>query len=228
MIVVVGQLLYRAAEDGGSAEGLAARIALAASSAGKSIQVVGKAGEDRDGDAVLLALALGGVGHVAVLRDAGVTTPRAHRTIDGDLDLLADDDGSYAASAESAGTGHDSTADDQPVLDAADVELALRYLTDFSVVVLGDPADEQVVRVVAAATGWAGAMLIVVVPSGAIVPEALPADAIVFEAPDADPDGVFAAMVGAFAAALDDGDDPAAAFRSTVAAEGWTAATDPT
>jgi len=47
-------------------------------------------------------------------------------------------------------------------------------------------------------------------------------DAIVFEAPDTDPDGVFAAMVGSFAAALDDGNEPAAAFRATVEEAGWT------
>jgi hypothetical protein len=46
------------------------------------------------------------------------------------------------------------------------------------------------------------------------------------EAPDEDPDGVFAETVGAFAAALDDGDDPAVAFRSTVRAEGWTPSVD--
>ena len=58
------------------------------------------------------------------------------------------------------------------------------------------------------------------------VPDDLPRDAIVFEAPDEDPDGVFAEMVGAFAAALDDGADPAVAFRSTVEAEGWTPSLD--
>jgi hypothetical protein len=64
----------------------------------------------------------------------------------------------------------------------------------------------------------------VVLPAGAPVPDGLPPDAIVFEAPDEDPDGVFAAMVGSFAAALDDGDDPGAAFNATVQAAGWTPA----
>jgi hypothetical protein len=58
------------------------------------------------------------------------------------------------------------------------------------------------------------------------MPDGLPAEAIVFEAPAADPDGAFANVVGAFAAALDGGDEPGDAFRSTVAAEGWTAAID--
>ena len=82
VIIVVGQLLFRAAEEGGSAEGLAARIGFAAASAGRSVQLVGKTGEDPEGDAVLLGLTHGGVSHVAVLRDAGVTTPHAHGTIE--------------------------------------------------------------------------------------------------------------------------------------------------
>jgi hypothetical protein len=49
----------------------------------------------------------------------------------------------------------------------------------------------------------------------------VPADAIVFEAPASDPDGTFASFVGSFAAALDDGEDPGKAFRSTIEADGW-------
>jgi len=64
--------------------------------------------------------------------------------------------------------------------------------------------------------------MIVVVPAGTPVPDELPPGAIVFEAPNDDPDGVFAAMVGSFAAALDDGDDPAVAFHASVQAAGWT------
>ncbi len=41
--------------------------------------------------------------------------------------------------------------------------------------------------------------------------------------PGEDPDGDFAALVGRFAAALDDGSDAADAFRSSLAEEGWTA-----
>src|SRR6185503_7220926 len=110
--------------------------------------------------------------------------------------------------------------DDGPTLDAVDVDLALQYLTDFAVLVLVDPADGATATVVADAGRWAGARLVVVLPGDASSPDGLPADAIVFEAPDGDPDGVFASMVGAFAAALDDGDEPGDAFRSTVTAEG--------
>lgn len=225
MIVVVGQPLYSKSEVGPVADGLAARIALAAAGQGRSVQLVGKVGEDAAGDAVVLALARGGVGHVAVLREAGRPTPRIE-SIGVDA---ADASGPAAASIaveeeQAAPASMTAGGADDLALEAADVDLALRYLTDFAVVVLAVRADAETVRVVATAAGWADARLIVVVPAGEAEPAGLPPDAIVFEAPDADPDGVFASMVGTFAAALDDGDDPAVAFQSSVASGGWTAA----
>lgn len=216
VIVVIGPPLYRATDRGRQAAGLAARIGLAAASAGRSVQLIGKTGEDPEGDAVLLALTHGGVGHVAVLRDAGVATPRAAEPID--LDRV----GSTSEQAtEDAAPGAASSVPDVPVLDAADIDLALRYLTDFSVLVLAVPADEAIARVASAAAGWADARLIVVVPAGGAVPEGLPSDAIVFESPDADADGAFAGLVGGFAAALDDGSDPVTAFEASVTEAGW-------
>lgn len=217
MIVVIGQPLYRLTEDAPAADGLAARVALSAAARGRLVQLVGKAGEDPEGDAVVLALARGGVGHVAFLRDAGMSTPRAPELVDGDP-IAPDDRGHLARDPQVAPA---APASNRSILDAADVELALRYLTTFSVLVLGEPADSDMLRVVGAAAGWADPRLIVVLPAGAPVPDGLPPDAVVFEAPDADPDGVFAAMVGSFAAALDEGDDAAVAFRSTVEAGGW-------
>jgi hypothetical protein len=219
VIVVVGQPVYRPLEESLAVDGFPARAALAAATHGRAVQLVGKAGEDPAGDAVVLALALGGVGHVALLRDAGMSTPRVPEVLGGDPDA-PDDGGTTATQAEASV----EPATHRQALDAADVDLALRYLTEFSVLVLGESADQEIVRVVAAAAGWADARLIVVLPAGALVPEGLPPDAIVFEAPDDDPDGVFAAMVGSFAAALDDGDDPLGAFRASVESGGWTPA----
>jgi hypothetical protein len=216
MIVVVGQPLYRQIDDAPAADGLGARIALAAAVHGRSVQLVGKAGEDPEGDAVVLALARGGVGHVAFLRDAGMITPGAPELADDDVDLPDRRDDTPPPNL-----AHVAPAPGGSALDAADVELALRYLTSFSVLVLGQPADPNLVRVVGTAAGWADARLIVVVPAGDPVPGDLPSDAIVFEAPDEDPDGVFAEMVGAFAAALDDGSDPATAFAASMAEAGW-------
>jgi hypothetical protein len=207
-------------EGGPTADGLPARIALSAAAAGRSVQLVGKAGEDPEGDAVVLSLASGGVGHVALLRDAGRPTLRLPVPVDLPGEA-ADFDPDQPAPADKPG----EASADAP-LDAADVDLALRYLTEFSVVVLADPANADVLEVVADATGWAGARLILVVPPGQPVPDALPRDVIAFEAPVGDADGAFATFVGTFAAALDEGDDPADAFRSSIEAEGWTTAGD--
>jgi hypothetical protein len=209
VIVVIGPVVYRATDTNLTADGLAAQIALRAASDGRSVQLVGKAGEDPEGDAVLLALARGGVGHVTMLRDAGMATPRAAAPIDDDP---AEPDGAVKTVSNAAG------------LDSGDIELALRYLTDFSVLVLAVPADPDIARVVTAAAGWGDVRLILVLPIGDAVPDGLPVDAIAFEAPDSDPDGVFAAMVGSFAAALDEGSDPGTAFHRTVEEAGWTPA----
>ena len=114
----------------------------------------------------------------------------------------------------------DPPSDGASLLDAGDVDLALRYLSDINVLVLAETATAETLAVVAQAARWSDARLIVVANSP-VVPTGLPDDAIVFEAPAADPDGVFAQTVGSFAAALDEGDDPGEAFRATVASEGW-------
>ncbi len=214
VIVVIGQPFYRETEAGADVDGLPARIALAAAAGGRAVQLVGKVGADPAGDAVVLALARGGVGHVALLRDAGRATPLARPADDEALDP---DDGAPAASTE-------PTEPTEPALDAADVELALRYLTEFAVLVLAERSDPAVVRVASDAAAWTGAGLIALVPAGERDPAGLPSDVIVFESPDDDPDGVFARTVGAFAAALDEGDDPATAFRASVETGGWTRA----
>ena len=232
VIVVVGIPRYQPSDSGAHVDGLAARIALSAAAGGAAVQLVGKAGEDAAGDAVVMALARGGVGHVALLRDAGRPTSRARSN---SIESRADDAGPLGGAIEpgepdaQAASGSGSAfppdpADDTAALDAADVDLALRYLTDFGVVVVADPVSTGVFQVVTAAAAWTGARMIVVVPAGQAEPAELPPDAIVFEAPDVDLDGAFAALVGAFAAALDDGEDPDAAFRSTIDGAGWTAA----
>ena len=211
MIIVVGPVGYLEAAGGAEPRGAGARIAMAVAGHGKAVQFVGKVGEDDAGEAVVLALGKLGVGHVAMLREAGRPTARARVVED---DAIAGED-------QTADESHDGLA-----LEGADVELALRYLTDFAVLVLADGDGVEIARVVADAANWSGARLIVVLPAGGALPESIPQDAIVFEAPDDDPDGLFAGMVGAFAAALDNGDEPGDAFTSAVAAEGWTPASD--
>jgi hypothetical protein len=213
VIVVIGQPYLRESGQGPALDGSAARIAIAAAEQGGDVELVGTAGEDDAGDHVALALARAGVGHVALLRKAGQKTP-----------LVIDELVERAGPVDPASDPREHTLERVSLVDAGDIELALRYLTDFSVLVLAVSADPDLARVVTAAASWGDAGLILVVPTGDAIPDGLPADAIVFEAPETDPDGVFAMMVGSFAAALDDGSEPAAAFRASVEGAGWTPA----
>jgi hypothetical protein len=69
--------------------------------------------------------------------------------------------------------------------------------------------------------------MVLVVGAGQTLPTGLPDDVVVFESPASDPDGAFADLVGAFAASLDEGTEPGAAFRSSIASDGWTEAGRP-
>lgn len=216
MIVVIGSAVLRpgSVERPSEAAGLAAGIALAAVGSGRPVQLVGRVGEDPAGEAILLALARTGIGHVATLRDAVHPTGVVPATEEVDPDLLAEPSDASDAAWSSLGPSGSAT------LDGGDLELALRYLDGFSVVVVAEPLEPSSLEIVAEAAAYAGAALVVLAPGGA-APRTVPDDAIVLEAPDSDPDGVFARTVGVFAAALDAGTDPAAALEAAVAAEGW-------
>ncbi len=215
MIVVIGSPVGRATESAILAAGMSSRVALAAARAGGTVQLVGKTGDDPTADGVVLDLARGGVGHVALLRESARATP---------LERVPDDDDETAARPDAEDATADALAG--PAIDAGDVDLGLRYLTEFGVVVLAEPAALDVVGVVSEAARWAEARMVLVVTAGSAVPEGLPPDVIVFEAPDADPDGVFADLVGSFAAALDDGAEPGDAFRASIGSDGWTGVAD--
>jgi hypothetical protein len=113
-------------------------------------------------------------------------------------------------------------------LDAADLNLALRYLPDIRCVVLVRPPARLLATALADAE-WAGAPLVLVGPLDADATAALDSLAdtaaparvspIVLEPPgDSDPDGTFAGFVAALATRLDAGDPPETAFRATVSA----------
>jgi hypothetical protein len=217
VIVVIGTPIGRLHDAVVVAGGTASRVALGAAGLGRTVQLVGKTGDDTTADGVLLDLARGGVGHVALLRDSGRATPIEWTPPEGVEEPESDDGpGTTAGTAPSAPAG--------PTLEAADVELGLRYLTDFGVVVLAEPADPATIAVVTDATRWGGARMVLVVSAGQALPTGLPDDVVVFEAPATDPDGAFADLVGAFAASLDEGTEPGAAFRSSIASDGWTEA----
>ena len=203
------------------AAGMVAGIARAAASVGAEVQVVGKVGEDPGGDAVLLDLASGGVGHVAILRDPSRPTPAAPPPPADDGPPFDDPDAQPAAEAEV----DSAAASDGLSLDPADIELALRYLPDYRVLVVAEPLAEASFRVAVAAAGWNGAALVVIVPAGnARTPSG--DDATVIEAPPDDPDDAFAGMVGAYAAAIDRGEEPAEAFATASSSIGWSAVAD--
>jgi len=211
VIVVVGNPVARAAVDGPAlAAGLPVRVAIAAVAAGATAQIVGRVGEDPAGEAALLDLARHGVGHAAILRDPSRPTPVL--AAPGDDDAL-DADGSSLEAPFAAGAS---------TLDAADLKLAFDYLPEYSVIVVAEPLAPATLAIAVGAAAWSGSAL-VVVGSGGL--EGLPENATVFEPPaDGDPDGAFAAMVGAYAAGLDRGEDPRAAFDAASQAVGSNAA----
>jgi hypothetical protein len=214
MLVVVGSPSARIAGPGDlAAAGSASEIARHAALAGGAVQLVGRVGDDPAGDAVLLDLAAHGVGHVAVLRSAGASTPLATPgAIDGADDEIA------AAALEEPATPPETTAGGLPI-DAADLELALRYLPDYRVIVVASGLDAPAMATVVAAAGWSGARL-VVLDDGAAATDALPPDATVLAQP-LEADTAFAAVVARYAVELDRGTEPGAAFAAASSAVGW-------
>ncbi len=170
--------------------GLAAGIALAAAAAGSRVELVGSIGDDPDGDAVALALGRAGVGHAALLRDPAGKTRRV-----------------------GPGTSSTERAEVPPRLDAQDVDLGLRYLADYRVLVLAEPLPPPAETVALEAARYQGAAVIAVVPAGTPTSESLREAAAILEAPD-DDDTAFVERVARYAAALDSGEEQRIAFET--------------
>ncbi len=109
MIVVVGGLAWRDGVPPGPG-GRACEVALAAAGAGAAVEVVGRAGDDPAGDALMLALASAGIGHVAVLRDVAATPV---------LSPLAVPDDEAAEDIDAAVAGETTEADRRPLTPTA-------------------------------------------------------------------------------------------------------------
>jgi hypothetical protein len=220
VIVVIGALGLRGTVDEPAPDGLAPEIAAAAAAAGARVELISKAGDDPAGDAVLIALARAGVGHVATLRDPARLTPvRPSPNEPTDpADPVLDDAVEGAGGephAEPLATPPASAVDSDPALDAADVALALQYLTEFEVLVVVHASPELLAEAISAAR-YSGARLVVVVPQESDVPSGVPADALVVAAAADDAEGV-GPRIGRYAAALSRGDDAAAAYRDLTA-----------
>jgi ribokinase len=210
VIVVVGNpVLRRPAGSEGEARavGAAVAVALAASKAGSAVQLVGRVGDDAEGDAIILALGRDDVGHVALLRDPARPTP-----------VVAEAGDTAGPISDEATPPIPKTG---PELEAADVDLALRYLTDFRVIVVAADVPDDVAVAAAGAADWTGASPVVLVAEGGEPPLGLPERAIVLTSPAGDDDGAFPALVGEYAAAIDRGEDPASAFQTLVVRLGW-------
>jgi hypothetical protein len=217
VIVVVGNPTLVLAVPRPRAGGLAVGVAAAVAAAGGDVQLVGKVGDDSAGEAALLDLAHRSVGHVALLRDPSRSTPEAADPAASETAPFDEPEGEPGPSV--------AAAPDGPILEPADIELALQYLPDYRVLVVADPLLSASLEVVQAASRWSGAALVILVPRGS-EPPALISGATVLEAPDGDPDDAFAAVVGAYAAALDRGEEPAEAFATASTAGGWAAVAD--
>jgi pfkB family carbohydrate kinase len=215
VIVVVGRPAGRVNDGVITAGGAVSRVALAAAAAGRSVQLVGKIGDDPAADAIVLDLARHGVDHAALLRDPTWTTSIEQDPEQEGGPIPWDDAPAADRPAGSVPAASGSR------LDPADVELGLRYLTDFRVVVVAEASPVEVIAVAAEAARWDASRLILVTDPQGDIPADLPDDAIVLEAPDSDPDGVFADLVGTLAAGLDGPAEPGEAFRASIAVDGW-------
>ncbi len=208
MIVVVGNPAWQAAEPSGPA-GLACGIALAAAAAGAAVELVGRAGDDRAGDELVIALGRAGIGHVALLRDPARPTVLMDPGPEPD-DPAPHDDEAPARSPVAGG----------PLLETLDVDLGLRYLTAFNVLIVTVDALDAALAVAVDAAAFAGAQLVVIVGEGSDPPDAIPAGATIMAAPSDDRDGTFANLIGAYAAGLDARQPPDRAF-SAALGTGW-------
>jgi hypothetical protein len=206
MIVVVGHPAVVGSAAPWRATGAAAVVAIAAARRGAAVQLIGKVGDDDAGDALLVELTRAGVGHAALLRDPARQTPRAS-------------DDSFDAEPDSAAPASAPWSSDRPTLEPADVDLGLRYFTDFRVVLAAEPLLDEIRRVVVDAARYAGAALILVTEPGND-PGPLPDGAMVLEQPAGEAGDGFAVLLGEVAAAIDAGRTPAEALDEAAAAVG--------
>jgi hypothetical protein len=208
MIVVLGRpRIYRPEPDGPLAPGgLAAEIALAVGRNGVGVEIVGSIGDDPEGDRVVVDLGKAGVGHAALLRDPAARTPTFIRPTDGAL----------------------------PRLEAADVELGLRYVSDCRVLIIASVLDAAALAKTLEAADYHGAAVVMVAPAGTVEAESISDGVTLLERPApedeedeqdesaiAADDAAFAAFVAEYAMRLDRGESPETAFGAALGDSAW-------
>jgi hypothetical protein len=221
MIVVLGRpRVYRPEPDGELAPGgLGVEIALARGQAGAAVELVGSIGDDAEGDRVVVALGQASVGHAALLRDPSMRTPPL---------------------------GEAEADQGLPRLEAADVELGLRYVADCRVLVIAEDLDPAARREALTAAEFHGAAVIMITSADSLDLDALGAAVTLLERPGlamADVDAgemdvptdartvaaqeaAFAGLVADYARRLDRGDAPAVAFRAALEGGAWEPSAD--
>ncbi len=110
-------------------------------------------------------------------------------------------------------------------MDAADIDLGLRYLAECQVLVVAEPLPDEALAVAGAAAEYHGAQLLVIAEAGEQPPADLPEKSTLLERP-AEDGGAFAQLVGRYAAMLDSGRPPADAWREAIEAGGWEPASE--
>jgi hypothetical protein len=213
MIIVLGRpLVYRPEPDGPLAPGgLAAEIALAIGRDGVGVEMVGSIGDDTEGDRVVVDLGKAGVGHAALLRDPAARTPTFVRSTEGAL----------------------------PRLDAADVELGLRYVPDCRVLVIASVLDAEALAKTLEAGEYHGAAVVMVAPAGSVDPASISEGVTLLERPApedeedlqdesaiAADDAAFGAFVAEYAVRLDRGEAADQAFRAALGDSAWEPSVD--
>jgi hypothetical protein len=221
MIVVLGRpRVYRPEPDGDLAPGgLGVEVAMALGRLGADVELVGSLGDDPEGDRVIVELGRAGVGHAALLRDpAARTTP----------------------------LGEDESERAMPRLEAADIGLGLRYVSDCRVLVVAEDLDAAAMGEALEVAAYHGAAVIIVASAGHVDPVSLGDDVTLLERPglamvdedgdeaDVPPDAravaaqeaVFAGLVADYARRLDRGVAPAVAFRAALEGGAWEPSAD--
>ena len=215
MIVVVGRPRVTRPEPDADLVpgGMAADIAITVARTGGEVELVGSIGDDPEGDRVVVELGVEGVGHAALLRDPATRTPVLGA--DGPRPL--------------------------PRLEAADVELGLRYVPRCRVLVLAEAVDDEARKAVLDAADYHGASVVMLAAPGSVAAEALDDNVTLLETPEPEEDGdvpgaddtgadltaaPFAAFIADYAIRLDRGEAAEAAFREALGSGAWDLAED--